>query len=225
MTLFAWILLVASVSAHANEWTATPRNGRDLQRIQSQVQRLLPRVKPATVVVLGDGSGSGVIISRTGLALTAGHVCGKAGTPLKVLLPDGRLVSAKSLGAVKRADAGLIQLRPGRYPHVPIANPSEERVAMGTWCLALGHPGGWDGRRGVVIRLGRILSRSKDTLRSDCKLVGGDSGGPLFDLRGRVIGVHSRISRKAHQNYHVPMETYRRHWPEHFVSPTARRTP
>ncbi len=214
----ALALLVSSNVARAEEsdWSRTPQTTTDLQRIQQRLQKLLPKAKEATVAVLGEGSGSGVIISRDGLILTAGHVCGKAGTELDIILSNGAMVKATSLGAIKLSDAGLVRLAPGRYPFAKIA-PAREAIPLGMWCFALGHPGGWDSRRGAVVRLGRVISQSSRTLRSDCKLVGGDSGGPLFDLQGRVIAVHSRISKGADQNFHVPLTTYRVHWPEHLT--------
>ena len=193
--------------------TATPQSERDLEAIQKRVQKVLPFAKRATVVVLGDGSGSGVIVSRSGLVLTAGHVCGKKDTSLMVVLPNGRLVKGVSLGFQARADAGLVQLERGRYPFARVRSVDDE-VSVGTWCLALGHPGGYDPERGAILRLGRVITRTKNTLRSDCKLVGGDSGGPLFDLSGRLVGIHSRISRGADQNFHVPLATFRAEWPE-----------
>jgi serine protease Do len=63
-----------------------------------------------------------------------------------------------------------------------------------------------------VARLGRIGNVTKDIVRSNCTLVGGDSGGPLFDLDGNVIGIHSRIGLMLSQNIHVPTELYRAQW-------------
>ena len=211
----SWLLVLSGSQLGAEELveTATPQNERDLLAIQKQVQKVLPVLKRATVVVLGDGSGSGVIISRSGLVLTAGHVCGKKDTSLFVVLPSGRLVKGVSLGMQARADAGLVQLESGRYPSARI-RPVTDEVSVGAWCLALGHPGGYDPQRGAILRLGRVISKSKNTLRSDCKLVGGDSGGPLFDLGGRLVAVHSRISRAPDQNFHVPLATFRTEWPQ-----------
>jgi serine protease Do len=78
--------------------------------------------------------------------------------------------------------------------------------------MALGHPGGYQIDRPPVARFGRILSNTKSVIETDCKLVGGDSGGPLFDMEGNVIGIHSRIGRKLTKNLHVPVQTYRDDW-------------
>jgi serine protease Do len=207
------MLLSACATVQEDTWVKAPQSVVDLQGIQSSMQRVLPLSKRVTVAILGDGSGSGVIVSRSGLVLTAGHVCGERGTELRVILVNGDSVKAKSLGAIKMADAGLVQLEPGVYPFAEVG-PADAPLPLGTWCFALGHPGGWNPERGAVVRLGRVISLAKHTLRSDCKLVGGDSGGPLFDLQGRVIAIHSRISRAADQNFHVPMTTYRQQWPD-----------
>jgi serine protease Do len=60
--------------------------------------------------------------------------------------------------------------------------------------------------------VGRILERNKKVLRTDCTLVGGDSGGPLFDLEGRVVGIHSRIGPTLNMNFHVPVDTFDETW-------------
>ena len=60
--------------------------------------------------------------------------------------------------------------------------------------------------------MGRILANSSGAISTDCTLVGGDSGGPLFDMEGRVIGIHSRIGGPLAANFHVPVDTYRDTW-------------
>jgi len=83
---------------------------------------------------------------------------------------------------------------------------------MGQWVLAVGHPGGIDKARGLVVRVGRIIDNRKTSLRTDCTLVGGDSGGPLFDMNGDVIGIHSRIGQTLADNLHVPADVYSEKW-------------
>jgi serine protease Do len=60
--------------------------------------------------------------------------------------------------------------------------------------------------------LGRVLFRDGDLLCTDCKLVGGDSGGPLFNMRGEVVGIHSSIGPSLTHNFHVPVTAFRRDW-------------
>jgi serine protease Do len=98
----------------------------------------------------------------------------------------------------------------GEWPFVELGDAA--KVKDGAWCLALGHPEGYKPGRPPVLRLGRVLERSDKMLRTDCALVGGDSGGPLFDLDGKVIGIHSRIGDRLTYNFHVPADTYRATW-------------
>ncbi|MCS7047600.1 MAG: S1C family serine protease, partial [Gemmataceae bacterium] len=98
----------------------------------------------------------------------------------------------------------------GEWPTVEMGKISELR--KGHWCLAIGHPNGYITGRAPVVRLGRILEINKGYLRTDCTLVGGDSGGPLFDMHGKVIGIHSRIGLPITANIHVPIDTYQETW-------------
>jgi serine protease Do len=89
-------------------------------------------------------------------------------------------------------------------------------LKKGDWCVVTGHPGGFRPGRSPVVRVGRVLevngTSPRAFIRTDCTLVGGDSGGPLFDMRGRVVGIHSRIGQSITANLHVPVDTYRETW-------------
>jgi S1-C subfamily serine protease len=85
-------------------------------------------------------------------------------------------------------------------------------LKAGQWVIGAGHPGGWLSGRGAVIRVGRVLSVLSDTIISDVALIGGDSGGPLFNLRGELIGIHSRIGTDVVDNMHVPIDTLESDW-------------
>jgi len=86
-------------------------------------------------------------------------------------------------------------------------------MRLGDWCIAMGHPGGFSYERRPPVRMGRIWRRDLDgAIRSSCPLIGGDSGGPLFDLEGRVIGINSSIHGAVDQNRHVAIDTLREDW-------------
>lgn len=87
-----------------------------------------------------------------------------------------------------------------------------ENLNLGQWIIAIGHPGGLDKKRGLVLRVGRINRKSEDVLRTDCTLVGGDSGGPLIDMQGSVVGIHSRIGGSLRDNFHVPSNQFLTQW-------------
>jgi serine protease Do len=190
-----------------------PDDVADLREIQQQTQRVVERVLPATVSVeIGQAAGSGVIVSKDGLVLTAAHVIGRPGRRAWIELPDGRRLRGRSLGADHNADAGMIKLDnpPDDLPFAPISQgPPPE---LGAWVVTTGQPGGLVSGRTPPVRLGRILYQDDDMICSDCKLVGGDSGGPLFNMRGEVIGIHSSIGPSVTHNFHVPTSAFRTDW-------------
>lgn len=187
---------------------AAPRGLEDLRAMQQHVQSLTPQLMKCTVgVQVGQAWGSGVIVSADGLVLTAAHVAGRPNRDCLFTLHDGREVRGKTLGLFRTLDAGLMRItEPGEYTFAPLGKASE--VHEGQWCLALGHPGGYQSDRGLVLRLGRVLLVQKDAITTDCTLVGGDSGGPLFDMEGRVIGINSRIAGSLAANLHVPVSAF-----------------
>ena len=87
-----------------------------------------------------------------------------------------------------------------------------EGLKDGQWVIAVGHPGGLDEKRGMVVRVGRIINQGDTALRTDCTLVGGDSGGPLVDMDGNLIAIHSRIGSRLQDNLHVPVDVYSDTW-------------
>lgn len=214
--VFALIAAVAigSTSAVADMETLTFR--------QAALNSALESVTPALVSVQdGFGAGSGVVVSADGIVLTASHVVKqpqrfsrRTRRPrLKVVFPDGQEYSAKILGMNETADAAMLKIE-GNYrkgtdfPFVELGTSSE--LERGEWCFALGHPGGFSKERPAPVRLGRILSVGYRTVVSDCAIVLGDSGGPLFDLSGQLIGIHSMITEVIVENRHVAIDVFRR---------------
>lgn len=189
-----------------------PETLKDLRKIQEKLQAALPTTRAGTVGIdLGGGSGSGVVISKDGLVLTAAHVSGGVDKELTVIFEDGRRVKARSLGLVSTTDCAMMQItEEGEYPFVELDRSDSTR--LGDWVFSLGHSGGFDEERGVVVRLGRLVQTKPSTIQSDCNLIGGDSGGPLFDLNGRLIGIHSRVGQSKEENMHVPMREFLKHW-------------
>jgi serine protease Do len=178
---------------------------RDLQR---KTQETIQRVTPCIVAVSG---GSGVVVSEDGLVLTVAHVGQKAGRTVMMTFPDGRRVRGKTLGNDKGIDAGMIKItQEGKWPHVEMGTSDDLQV--GQWCLAMGYPVTFDRGKPPVVRIGRIQRNNSTTIVTDCTIMGGDSGGPLFDLDGKLIGVGSRCDNRLTINIHVPIECYNDHW-------------
>lgn len=196
----------------------------DLLKVQQTVQTLLPKARTAVVAIqTHDGTASGVIITEDGLILTAAHVAEKPGREMRVVLDDGKVVKATTLGLDKTTDAALMQLneRDKKWPFVKVSR-EVVKAQPGVWCVALGHPGGFDKQRGVVLRVGKIIRQTANSLQTDCVLMGGDSGGPLLNLAGEVIGIHSQIWEDRDQNMHVSMAPFFRSWDDMKMSQVIR---
>jgi serine protease Do len=189
-----------------------PRSTADLKAMQDRLTKLADKLAAVTVGVwLPNGMGSGVIISEDGYVMTAGHVVDRPGKEVTIMLPDGKKLKATTLGADYGMDSGLIKItEPGKWPFAPLGDSSKLKV--GQWCIATGHPGGFEKDRSPPLRFGRILELSSKMVVTDCPLVGGDSGGPLFDTDGRVIGINSRIGNELYSNIHVPAAAFRETW-------------
>jgi S1-C subfamily serine protease len=197
-----------------------------LKRVEAKSRAVAAKVLSATVGIINQGlsggghlgEGSGVVVTEDGLIVTVGHVINKPGSELTVVFPDGRRASAKALGANFSRDSGLAKItEPGKWPHVEMGHSAD--VKQGDWCVALGHPGGIQQGRTPPIRLGRVLSRKGSKfIVTDATVISGDSGGPLFDLEGRLIGVHSNIGMNVNQNQHVPIDVYRDQWADLLAS-------
>ena len=191
----------------------SPANAAELRLIQKQLQRVIERALPATVSVeIRGAAGSGVIVNKEGMVLTAAHVVGRAGRRAWVELPDGRRLAGRSLGANHDVDAGMIKLDspPKDLPFAPIHEGPD--LKPGEWVVTIGQPGGIIEDRSPPVRFGRVLFRGEGILCTDCKLVGGDSGGPLFNMNGEVVGIHSSIGPMVTHNFHVPITSFRNGW-------------
>ena len=206
--------------------TSSPDTVEELRALESKVKSVTEKVMPCTVgLLVGQGAGSGVIVSDSGLVLTAAHVIGKPGEPCRVVLSDGTRVAGKSLGVNAKLDSGMVQItdkppegvkwpgvEAGKWPVAELGKSAD--LKKNQWLISLGHHGGPRPGRTPPLRLGRFdyFSKSDQTLKTDCTLVGGDSGGPLFDLNGKLVGIHSKIGVFLEYNMHVPIDAFRPDW-------------
>lgn len=184
-----------------------------LKEIQTKVSNVVSENIGACVAVTdGVGFGSGVIVSADGLVLTAGHVMASPDEgQYEVILSTGKVVRARALGKNLNLDSGMIQIiDEGPFPFVELSK--DNKFKQGQWVVSLGHSGGWKLGRKAPVRTGRILARRTHQLLTDAVLIGGDSGGPLFNLEGELIAIHSSIGDTVAENRHVPIATFRRDW-------------
>ncbi len=194
---------------------SAPETVADLKAIERHTRRVSQQAVSCTVAIRRESAvGSGVIVSSSGYVLTAAHVAGAPGSGVAIILADGRTLGGKTIASRREMDVGIIRItrEPGtepaeKWPHAPLGHSSSLRD--GQWCIATGHPGGYRQGRKPIVRIGRVLKHFKSTITTDCTLVGGDSGGPLFDLSGRIIGIHSRIGGSLTVNVHVPIDVFR----------------
>jgi serine protease Do len=184
-----------------------------LRAMQGRMKELVAKLTPSVVgVQVGPSQGSGVVVDKDGTVLTAAHVNGKKDLGVVFLFADESTKRGKTLGSNKRVDGGMMKIETELENLVPVELGDSDELKPGQWVVALGHPGGYDPKRKPVLRLGRVLSVSRSTIVTDCTLVGGDSGGPLFDMDGKLIGIHSRIGGSIASNMHVPVNTFTDSW-------------
>ncbi|MDP9065281.1 MAG: Do family serine endopeptidase [Pseudomonadota bacterium] len=143
------------------------------------------------------GIGSGFIVSQDGYVLTNAHVVADASV-VTVKLTDRREFAAKVVGADKRSDVALIKIAATGLPYVHFGDPT--KIRPGQWAIAIGSPFGFENSvtAGVVSATGRTLPDDSGSsyvpfIQTDAAVNPGNSGGPLFNLDGQVIGINSQI--------------------------------
>ena len=140
------------------------------------------------------GQGSGFIISADGIILTNAHVV-KGAKEVTVKLTDRRELQAKVLGADPKTDIAVLKVEGKNLPVVTMGKVSDLRV--GEWVLAIGSPFGFENTvtAGVVSAKGRSLPDDSAVpfIQTDVAVNPGNSGGPLFNSRGEVVGINSQI--------------------------------
>jgi len=139
--------------------------------------------------------GSGFIISKDGFILTNEHVI-EGGDEITVKLTDKREFKAKLIGTDKRTDIALIKIEPsGPLPAVKFGDPAKLKV--GEWVVAIGSPFGFENTvtAGIVSGKGRTMQDANlvPFIQTDVAINVGNSGGPLFNMRGEVVGINSRL--------------------------------
>jgi serine protease Do len=160
---------------------------------------------------------SGVVVSADGVILSAAHVV-MTGNTYKVMFANGLECVARGLGRITLPpehmvpDAAMLKITTkGNWPFAEMGWSSS--LKAGQPCISIAYPESVEQRK-PNLRFGKIstLKNEYGFLQSTCIMEPGDSGGPLFDLLGRVIGIHSGIRIPEDINYEVPVDTYRKYW-------------
>ncbi|SDB92069.1 S1C family serine protease [Paraburkholderia lycopersici] len=138
--------------------------------------------------------GSGFIVSQDGYILTNNHVV-EGADEVTVKLTDGRKFPARVIGTDKAGDVAVLKIAGAGFPTVKIGNPANSKV--GDWVVAIGSPYGLDNTvtSGIISAKSRQLSDDSPAhlIQTDVPVNPGNSGGPLFNLNGEVIGINSMI--------------------------------
>jgi serine protease Do len=188
---------VVNISVTEKPQKISPLNGQEdgddpLSQFFRRFQQPGPERAPPS-----RGVGSGFIVSSDGYVLTNAHVVSDA-SEVVVTLTDRREFTAKVIGIDKASDVALIKIAATGLPTVRFGDP--HKLRPGQWAIAIGSPFGFDNSvtAGVISALGRPLNDGGNQsyvtfIQTDAAVNPGNSGGPLFNIDGEVIGINSQI--------------------------------
>ena len=142
------------------------------------------------------GVGSGFIISADGYVMTNAHVVDGA-DEVYVTLTDKREYKAKIIGADKRTDVALVKIDGSNLPRLTMGDSS--KIKVGEWVIAIGSPFGLDNTvtAGIVSAKARETGEYLPLIQTDVAVNPGNSGGPLINMRGEVVGINSQIYSRS----------------------------
>jgi len=189
--------------------------------VQARIEGALKRALPAVVRIQDkeDSTGfSGAIVTEDGYVATCAHHFLLPGTSVTVTVADGRKVGAEVLGSHRYWDISLVRIKgEGKWPRIEFGKSAAMR--RDDLCIALGYPAlrnRRDEAPEIKVRVGRVVySAATGMLQTSCLIGGGDSGGPLLDLDGRLIGIHRGMgSLNFAGSLHAGAELFQDIWDE-----------
>ena len=177
--------------------TAAPKAGagvpEGLEGLPEELRRFLPQL-PQMPPQPRQGMGSGFIVESNGTILTNAHVV-EGADEVRVRLTDRREFKGKVVGTDKATDIAVVKIEAKGLPVVKLGDPAQ--IKVGEWVLAIGSPFGFENTvtAGIVSATSRSLPDGTYVpfIQTDAAVNPGNSGGPLFNLKGEVIGINSQI--------------------------------
>jgi serine protease Do len=174
-------------------------NMSNILSVSSSMADMLAAVRDSVVIVesQGRGAGSGVIWRADGGILTNFHVVANSGKGLRVQLRDGRAFDATVTGTNPALDLAMLRIDADNLPAIAVDDSTNLRIGQPVW--AIGHPWGqqWLVTSGIVSAIGSFKVRDTDKtvpyVRTDVRLRPGNSGGPLVNAAGQVVGINAMI--------------------------------
>jgi serine protease Do len=190
----ATVVNISTTQNSRNQAQATPQvpQLREDDPFYEFFRRFIPNPGPREFQ--NNSLGSGFIISTDGYVLTNAHVV-EAADEITVKLNDKREFKAKVIGSDRRTDIALLKIEATGLPAVKFGDANKLKV--GEWVIAIGSPFGFENSvtAGIVSAKGRSLPQENFVpfIQTDAAVNPGNSGGPLFNMRGEVIGINSQI--------------------------------
>ncbi len=210
--LFSFILVISLAATLPAQTEKLPSPAE----LCSKMKLGLVKAKAGCVALsAGGGKGSAVVISSEGLVLTAAHMATriKEGKFAKITYEDGTTAEVEALGWNIGTDIALFKIitpSENPWPHVELAAAAP---LTGSFCFTFAHPSGKLKGRPAQVRIGRIVSHSIKggktcLLTADCNIQPGDSGGGLFSLDGKLIGINSSAANIVGFNFFPAIDQY-----------------
>lgn len=207
--MFAWAVYVGLFFSTVSAGSTTTSGSAAASGSDDKLSVLCNSVMQATVrIETASDRFSGVLVSKAGFIFTVAHGLKSTDLVANVIWFDGSVSKASVVLRDTNRDLAVLQLQQlsqKQLPEaLPFANEISGRVTIDAMVLAAGCPGREDNAARAVLRIGKVVAASRNTIRTTCALTVGDSGGPLVNQHGQIVGLNARIGLGASANQHLP---------------------
>ncbi|TKC06218.1 S1C family serine protease [Pedobacter frigoris] len=192
----------------------------DARRLENEVKQTGQKAFASAVLIkpydtlskrVLSGMFSGVVVDAEGYILSAAHAV-RPDRIYQIYFPDGKTFLAKGLGRIPANDAAVLKIiEKGVWPFAEMGwSGSLKKYEP---CISIAYPGSLPQLK-PTLRFGYVVDKNAKNgfIQTTCLMEPGDSGGPVFDLQGRVIGLHSQIELGLDGNFEIAVDLYRKYW-------------